>query len=144
MSNYKAQKPQKTAEIAKQLRWHKGLYFCLVFNPAMDKTFNAINEWGIHFVISGFCPHECFVSVPIVVGWSRGKKLLLWAEILKQVLVFTCQVVTLHVYALCNSVLPATHFYLPDLSCWEEVLCISCNPVPFTYMAAYVCVCALS
>lgn len=40
----KHKKPQKTAEIARQLRWHRSLYFCPVFNPAMDKTFNAINK----------------------------------------------------------------------------------------------------
>lgn len=68
-------------------------------------------------VISGFYPHGYFVSVLIMMGWSRGKKLLLWAETLKQVLVLTCHLVTLHTHALSVWLARLNYFYLPDLPC---------------------------
>lgn len=94
------------------------MYFCLIFNPVMDKTFNAINKWGIHtFCDFGFLSTWMFVSLLTVIGWSREKKLLLWAEILEQVLVLTCQMVTLHIHALSVWLARLNCFYLPDLPC---------------------------
>lgn len=53
----------------------------------------------------------------VVVGQSREKRLLLWAEILEQVLVLTCQLVTPHIRALVVWLARLDELYLPDLPC---------------------------